>query len=166
MDTKTLARAVAILFVGIAATVTAIGITGDPVNQESQVRMLTRERGPSDDLRKLLRYCRDKGELALRDPICLKVWIENRDRFFGKDKVPGGLNPLPAGRCKVEPCEKQKSKPVLRGGSALDLPKEEMPKTKDRLEAPVEAAPAASPDPAMSPASVAPPAAPRAEKDR
>ncbi|WP_234190237.1 putative entry exclusion protein TrbK-alt [Shinella sp. NM-101] len=164
MDTKTLTRAAAILFVGIAATVTAIGMTGDPVKQETQVRMLTRERAPSDDVRKVLRYCRDKGEMALRDPICLKVWIENRDRFFGKDKAPGGMKPAPAPPCAGEPCEKQKSKPVPRGGQAPDLPEDGMPKVKDRPEAPDETGSPANPDPVVPTAHPAPATTPRAEK--
>ena len=166
MDTKTLTRIVAVLFVGVAATVTAVGMNRDPVHQETHDRMLTRDRGASDELCKLLRYCRDKGEAALRDPICLKVWIESRDRFFGKDKTPGGMKLTPAAPCTIEPCDKQKPAPVLRGGPPAGLPDGGIPKVKDKSDAPVGPAPQPLPDPATPVAPVAPAAAPLVEEGR
>jgi len=32
----------------------------------------------------LLRHCRDLGEAATRDAVCLRLWAANRDAFLGR----------------------------------------------------------------------------------
>ncbi|MAS14755.1 MAG: conjugal transfer protein TrbK [Nitratireductor sp.] len=91
MDGKMLARLGAVVFVGVAITATVIELTRK--SEEPQVRTLVHERDDTDALRQVLRRCRDMGEAATRDPACLDVWAENRDRFLGqspKPSQPGG----------------------------------------------------------------------------
>ena len=81
MDGKMFARIGAVVFVGVAITATAIEMTRPP--QEPEVRILRpdldAQTAPS---RPMLRRCRDMGEAATRDPVCLKAWAQNRDRFL------------------------------------------------------------------------------------
>jgi len=81
MDGKMLARIGAVVFIGVAITATAIEMTRPP--QEPEVRTLRpdidAQTAPS---RPMLRRCRDMGEAATHDPVCLKAWAQNRDRFL------------------------------------------------------------------------------------
>lgn len=80
MDGKMLARLGAIVFVGVAITAAVIEFTRQP--EPAEVGPQARQRGDTGDLRQGLRRCRDMGEAATRDPACLGIWAENRDRFL------------------------------------------------------------------------------------
>ncbi|WP_439527596.1 putative entry exclusion protein TrbK-alt [Pannonibacter sp.] len=82
MDGKMLARLGAIIFVAVAITATAIEMTR---KDESPAPPTTRQLQPStpDPLRAGQRRCQQLGEAATRDPECLAVWTESRDRFLG-----------------------------------------------------------------------------------
>lgn len=84
LNGKALARIGAVVFVGVAITATAIEMTRAP--QEPEVRILRpdldAQTAPS---RPMLRRCRDMGEAATRDPVCLKAWAQNRDRFLKQE---------------------------------------------------------------------------------
>jgi len=83
MDGKTLARLGAVVFVGVAITATVIELIRK--DEEPQVQILApNHRAEAAALRQILRRCRDMGEVATRDPACLKVWADNRDRFLGQ----------------------------------------------------------------------------------
>ncbi|MER9299811.1 putative entry exclusion protein TrbK-alt [Mesorhizobium sp. M0621] len=82
MDGQIFARLIAVIFVAIAVSATALKMTR---KQESRVGIAVAERAPSapDPLRESLRRCQGLGEAALRDDDCLRVWAEQRDRFLG-----------------------------------------------------------------------------------
>jgi conjugative transfer region protein TrbK len=83
MDGKTLARIGAIVFVAIAITATAIEMNrkdDKPEGFATQDRPIT----PQDPLAAELLRCSEIGETGTRDPVCLKVWSENRRRFLGQ----------------------------------------------------------------------------------
>lgn len=80
MDGKMLARLGAVVFVGVAITAAVIEFTRQP--EPAEVGPQARQRGDTGDLRQRLRRCRDMGEAATRDPACLGIWAENRDRFL------------------------------------------------------------------------------------
>ncbi len=82
MEGKNLARIGAIVFVAFAITATVIEMTrkDEPVRPVSAPAL-----APSaDPLRAEQRRCQQKGEAAARDPECLAVWAETRDRFLGR----------------------------------------------------------------------------------
>ncbi|PZU68676.1 putative entry exclusion protein TrbK-alt [Sphingobium sp.] len=80
MDGKMLARLGAVVFVGVAITAAVIEFTRKPAMPEA--RPFVRARVDNGELRQRLRQCRDMGEAATRDPSCLAIWTENRDRFL------------------------------------------------------------------------------------
>ncbi len=80
MDGKMLARLGAVVFVVITATV----VEQTRARQGPQVRTLVREPNDINAQLSTLRRCRDMGEAATRDPVCLNVWAEARDRFLGQ----------------------------------------------------------------------------------
>lgn len=86
MEGKTLARIGAIVFVAFAITATAIQMT----RKDAPVRPAPAPAlAPSvDPLRPEQRRCQQLGEAAARDPECLAVWAETRDRFLGR--APSG----------------------------------------------------------------------------
>ena len=82
MEGKTLARIGAIVFVAFAITATVIELTrkDEPVRPAPAPSL-----APSvDPLRAEQRRCQQMGEAAARDPECLRVWTETRDRFLGR----------------------------------------------------------------------------------
>ena len=82
MEGKTLARIGAIVFVAFAITATVIEMTrkDEPVRSDSAPAL-----APSaDPLRAAQRRCQQMGEAAVRDPECLAVWAETRDRFLDR----------------------------------------------------------------------------------
>ncbi|MFG1403825.1 putative entry exclusion protein TrbK-alt [Xanthobacter sediminis] len=82
MDGKTLARIGAVAFVAVAITATVIELTR--TDGTTEIRTVSRPHvSDPGSLRATLRQCRDMGEAAGRDAICLKAWAENRDRFLG-----------------------------------------------------------------------------------
>jgi len=96
MDGKMLARLGAVVFVGVAITAAVIEFTRQPESAEAGPQ--ARQRGDNGDLRQRLRRCRDMGEAATRDPACLGIWAENRDRFLKQGvqtpDVPGAPTTL------------------------------------------------------------------------
>ncbi|CAN7699105.1 putative entry exclusion protein TrbK-alt [Mesorhizobium amorphae] len=88
MDGKTFARLVAVIFVAVAVTATALEMTR---KQQSPVGMVAGVPAPSaaDPLRESLRHCQGLGGAALRDKDCLRLWAEQRDRFLGFKAPPG-----------------------------------------------------------------------------
>lgn len=88
MDGKTFARLVAVIFVAIAITATALEMAR---KQETPAGTAAAVPAPSapDPLRESLRRCQRLGEAALRDGDCLRLWAEQRDRFLGF-KAPSG----------------------------------------------------------------------------
>jgi conjugative transfer region protein TrbK len=82
MEGKNLARIGAIVFVAFAITATVIEMT----REDEPVRHTpARALAPSiDPLRTEQRRCQQMGEAAARDPECLRVWSETRDRFLGR----------------------------------------------------------------------------------
>ena len=97
MYSRTLARPGAFAFVGIAVTLTAVQFT-DRERREEPLAVVQVAPLP-DPRRAALRACRDMGEAASRDPSCLKLWSENRDRFLGQEaKRPAiAARPEPVG---------------------------------------------------------------------
>ena len=83
MDGKKLARLGAVAFIGVAIAAMAIGASRK--DEAPQVQILGSGRPvESEAFRQLLRRCRDMGEVATRDPACLKAWADNRERFLGQ----------------------------------------------------------------------------------
>jgi conjugative transfer region protein TrbK len=60
--------------------------------EEAPVVPAARQLQPSspDPLRAAQRRCQQLGEAATRDPECLRVWAESRDRFLG---IPAPVAP-------------------------------------------------------------------------
>ncbi|MBZ9775158.1 putative entry exclusion protein TrbK-alt [Mesorhizobium sp. CO1-1-8] len=82
MDGRILARLVAVVFVAVAVTATAIEMTRrekrpDNVAPQAPTALA------SNPLNDGLRQCQTLGEAALRDSGCLRLWAEQRDRFLG-----------------------------------------------------------------------------------
>ncbi|TPK84560.1 putative entry exclusion protein TrbK-alt [Mesorhizobium sp. B2-4-17] len=88
MDGKTFARIVALVFVAVVVTATALEMTR---KEESQVGNAAAVPAPStpDPVRESLRHCQGLGEAALRDDECLRLWAQQRERFLGF-KAPSG----------------------------------------------------------------------------
>ncbi|TPL35544.1 putative entry exclusion protein TrbK-alt [Mesorhizobium sp. B2-4-8] len=87
MDGKLLARVGAVVFVAIAITATAIEMTRkeeEPAGHALRPVEVT----PTDPLREAQRRCQLLGEAASRDPECLRVWAETRERFLGVVPAP------------------------------------------------------------------------------
>lgn len=82
MDGKMLARLGAIIFVSVAITATVVEMTReDGTTPAPAARQL--QPSVTDPLRAAQRRCQQLGEAATRDPDCLRVWAESRDRFLG-----------------------------------------------------------------------------------
>lgn len=83
MDGKILARLGAVVFVGVTIVTAVTELTRKA--EEPQTYILWPDSsGGMTALRQMLRHCRDIGEAATRDPACLKLWADNRDRFLGQ----------------------------------------------------------------------------------
>jgi len=93
MEGKMLARLGAVVFVGVAITAAVIEFTRQPATPE--LRPHASERNDTGDIRQRLRRCRDMGEAATRDPACLDIWAENRDRFLKQDARASGAPSAP-----------------------------------------------------------------------
>lgn len=85
MDGKTFARIGAVAFAGVAITATIVEHTR---KEEEPTATVPLSRPDIDPRRMVLRRCRDMGEAATRDPVCLRAWAENRDRFLGQSGAP------------------------------------------------------------------------------
>ncbi|WP_336810152.1 putative entry exclusion protein TrbK-alt [Bosea sp. MMO-172] len=147
METRTYTRVAAIAFAGLAVAVAAMGMMDGSPSEGMKIDPPPRERAIADSQRQLLRYCRDKGEFALRDPICLQLWIDNRERFFGKIK------------------SKEKGGPLMRTAPSSDT-SGDAEKAVDKSKARDLVAPATPPAPAVPVERVAPTAVPSSEEVR
>ncbi len=81
MDGKMLARLGAIIFIAVAITATAIEMTRKEELPATPAAHQLRPSSP-DPLRASQRRCQQLGEAATRNPECLAVWAESRDRFL------------------------------------------------------------------------------------
>ncbi|MCQ8876224.1 putative entry exclusion protein TrbK-alt [Mesorhizobium sp. LMG17149] len=83
MQGKIFARAIAIVFIAVALTVTAIEMSSRDDGPDAPA---TRDRSiaSQDPLAAELRRCSGIGEAGPRDPGCLKAWVESRRRFLGQ----------------------------------------------------------------------------------
>src|SRR3546814_16154328 len=81
MDSKTLARLGAVVFVAIATTAAAIEMTEkeSPPVQPAE----TAAASASDPLRDELFRCQTLGEAGPKDSACRHAWAESRRRFLG-----------------------------------------------------------------------------------
>jgi conjugative transfer region protein TrbK len=86
MDSKTLARVGAIIFVSVAITATAIEMTRK--EEKPAVRPMPVHEDAPDPLREGQRRCQRMGEAAAKDSDCLRIWAETRDRFLGTRTAP------------------------------------------------------------------------------
>ncbi|ABI61958.1 Conjugal transfer protein trbk [Granulibacter bethesdensis] len=65
-------------------------VTGaKPLQVQKPVVPVTTEvsTAPADPMREALARCRFMGEVATRDPGCLKTWADNRRRFLGLERA-------------------------------------------------------------------------------
>ncbi|WP_448954909.1 putative entry exclusion protein TrbK-alt [Labrys neptuniae] len=87
MDGKILARIGVVIFVALAITATAIEMNrkDDRIDVPA---MQSRPVTTSDPFAAELRRCSEIGEAGPRDPVCLKVWAQNRRRFLGRPALP------------------------------------------------------------------------------
>ncbi|RUW67517.1 MULTISPECIES: putative entry exclusion protein TrbK-alt [unclassified Mesorhizobium] len=81
MDSKSLARVVAVIFVAVAVTATALEMTRKEERPHDAATQLPAALVPNPP-REGLRRCQILGEVALRDSGCLRLWAEQRDRFL------------------------------------------------------------------------------------
>ncbi|MER8788342.1 putative entry exclusion protein TrbK-alt [Mesorhizobium sp. M0983] len=83
MDGKILARIGAVVFIGVALTVTAIEMSSKDDEPDA---LATRDRSiaSQDPLASELRRCSGIGEAGPRDPSCVKAWADSRRRFLGQ----------------------------------------------------------------------------------
>jgi len=82
MDARSTASIAAIILAATALTAAAVQMTrGDRTAPARTGPALT----PAEDpLRAEQRRCQAMGEAAARDPGCLTVWAETRERFLGR----------------------------------------------------------------------------------
>jgi conjugative transfer region protein TrbK len=83
MDSKTLARIGAVVFVAIAIVATAIEMNRKPDSQDDAPTIAHPAHG-RDPLDAELARCSGIGEAGARDPSCLKAWGQARRRFLGQ----------------------------------------------------------------------------------
>jgi conjugative transfer region protein TrbK len=80
MEGKTLVHVVAVAFVAVALTATAIELTRPTVQMEASARPTVE---PSiDPLASELMRCQGLGEAGPRDATCLTTWAAGRKRFL------------------------------------------------------------------------------------
>ena len=88
MDGKMLARLGAVVFVAVAITATATEMLRRREAPAPWTRPTAAVGSPADPLRVGQRRCQQLGEAAARDPECLRVWAETRERFLGNRTAP------------------------------------------------------------------------------
>lgn len=88
MDGRSTASIAAIILAAAALTAAAVQMTrGERGAPASTVPALA----PAEDpLRAAQRRCQAMGEAAARDPGCLAVWAETRERFLGRSPTAMG----------------------------------------------------------------------------
>jgi conjugative transfer region protein TrbK len=83
MDSKTLARIGAVVFVAVATVATAIEMNRKP-DRSDNAPTVVRPSSMRDPLDAELARCSGIGEAGSRDPSCLKAWGQARRRFLGQ----------------------------------------------------------------------------------
>ena len=83
MDGKVLARIVAVIFVAVAVTATAIEMTRKEESPAMAAPRASSAASVPNPGREALRRCQTLGAAALRDDDCLRLWKQQRDRFLG-----------------------------------------------------------------------------------
>lgn len=88
MDGRSTASIAAIILAAAALTAAAVQMTrGD---RGAPDRTAPAHVPAEDPLRAAQRRCQAMGEAAARDPGCLAVWAETRERFLGRPPTPTG----------------------------------------------------------------------------
>jgi len=82
MDARSTASIAAIILAAAALTAAAVQMTRG--ERGAPARMEPAQAQTEDPLRAEQRRCQAMGEAAARDPGCLAVWAETRDRFLGR----------------------------------------------------------------------------------
>jgi conjugative transfer region protein TrbK len=90
MDSKTIARVGAIVFVAIAITMAALEMRDDPKPAPAD-SVVTVMEPDGDPLPATLRYCASLGEAGATDRQCLDAWAENRRRFLSPQTKSRGV---------------------------------------------------------------------------
>ena len=85
MDTKTLARIGAVIFVAFAITAAAIDATRKP-EHVATFGTAPVVAASADPLASELARCGSLGEAGERDAGCLAAWTKNRRRFLGEER--------------------------------------------------------------------------------
>ncbi|MDB5579069.1 MAG: conjugal transfer protein TrbK [Bradyrhizobium sp.] len=97
MQTKTIARLGAVMFVAVAVTAAALQtrtVPGSPA-PETQIDLAE---ASTDPLRAALAHCQSLGTAAADDRDCLRAWAENRRRFLAPGARPeAAINPAGGG---------------------------------------------------------------------
>ena len=128
MDGKTLARVIAIVFVAVAITATAIEMNRKDVSTDALATQGRPVSTQDPHAAELLR-CSEIGESSMRDPGCLKAWAENRRRFLGQPaptSLPSQIAPttlFPSAPVSADPDRKdaapaEMSRPAIRATPA------------------------------------------------
>ena len=88
MDGRSIAGIAAIILAAAALTAAAVQMTR---GERTAPARTTPTLAPVEDpLRAEQRRCQALGEAAARDPGCLAVWAETRDRFLGRPPTTAG----------------------------------------------------------------------------
>lgn len=88
MDARSTASIAAIILAAAALTAAAVQMTR---GERGAPGRATPTLAPAEDpLRTEQRRCQAMGEAAARDPGCLAVWAETRERFLGRPPTPTG----------------------------------------------------------------------------
>jgi len=88
MDGRSTASIAAIILAAAALTAAAVQMTrGDRTGPARTGPVLAPDEDP---LRAEQRRCQAMGEAAARDPGCLAVWAETRERFLGRPSAAMG----------------------------------------------------------------------------
>jgi conjugative transfer region protein TrbK len=88
MDARSIAGIAAIILAAAALTAAAVQMTRGERNAPARTAPVL---VPAEDpLRAEQRRCQALGEAAARDPRCLAVWAETRDRFLGRPPTAMG----------------------------------------------------------------------------
>ena len=81
MEAKTMARIAAVGIVAIALTATALQMRDAPAGHE-KTELVPDDQSAPDPIRIALRRCQAIGAAGANDVGCLRVWAEQRRRFF------------------------------------------------------------------------------------
>jgi conjugative transfer region protein TrbK len=82
MQTKTMARIGAAVFVGVVLTATALQMRETP---PPPTEIISLDEEGVDPLAAELQRCQSIGAAGANDALCLRAWAENRSRFFMSD---------------------------------------------------------------------------------